>query len=114
MSREYYLQALSFVTPVFPKPTLFVFSDDIEWCRRNLNLGFHTVFVDHSYAGPKFSHYFELMRACRAFVIPNSSFAWWAAWLNRDQNKIVVAPKAWFMEPSRDTRDLTPETWIRV
>ena len=70
--------------------------------------------MDHSFAGPKFSHYLALMTACKSFVIPNSSFAWWAAWLADAKGKIVVAPKAWFLEPTRDTRDLIPRTWIRI
>jgi hypothetical protein len=114
MPIEYYSSALAIIGKRHDNPKVFVFSDDIEWCHNNLTLAYETVFMDHRYAGPKFSYYFALMQACKAFVIPNSSFAWWAAWLNSDIGKIVVAPKKWFQDSSRNTRDLIPATWIRI
>lgn len=92
----------------------FVFSDDIEWCEANLEFDVPSTFVSHEYAGSKFEDYLRLMSACKHFVIPNSSFAWWAVWFNQDPEKIVIAPKAWFQDPKFDTRDLIPETWIRL
>src|SRR5438067_1120058 len=72
----------------------FVFSDDLEWCRNELRwLPDHPVFVDHAFAGPKFSHYLHLMSMASHFVIPNSTFGWWAAWLSANAEKTVVAPK---------------------
>ena len=55
MPVEYYTKALSFVTPQYRDPKVFVFSDDIEWCRQQFTLPFETTFMDHSFAGPKFS-----------------------------------------------------------
>jgi hypothetical protein len=114
MPAEYYTSALSAIAPKFPKPKVFVFSDDIAWCERHLKFPFETMFMGHSYVGPKVSHYFALMKACKAFVISNSSFAWWAAWLGDDREKLVVAPKTWYLDSSKDTSDLTPSSWIRM
>lgn len=95
-------------------PHVFVFSDDIEWCREHLRFPVPTEFVGHEHKGFKFGNYLRLMQACDHFVIPNSSFAWWAAWLNRKPGKIVVAPRRWFTDPSIDTTDLVPEDWVRL
>lgn len=94
--------------------TYFIFSDEIEWCEENLEFDAPMVFVSHKLAGEKFQDYLRLMVACKHFVIPNSSFAWWAVWLNQNPDKIVIAPRVWFNDPGIDTKDLVPSDWIRI
>jgi hypothetical protein len=97
------------------EPAYFVFSDDIEWCVQNLDwLGPRTEFVDHEYAGDHFVNYLQLMSLCPNFIIPNSTFGWWAAWLSRAPDKKVIAPARWFTDPSVDTSDLCPPSWQRL
>ena len=93
-------------------PTFFVFSDDIEWCKRHLKLPAATYFVDGDSSGPKSSFHLELMSRCRNNIIANSSFSWWAAWLNANPDKIVVAPKRWRVTATDD--DIVPESWHRA
>ncbi len=111
---EYYVNAVNFITAKIMVDTFYIFSDDIEWCRNNFNFINNKVIVDHTHKGHKFGNYFELMRNCKHFVIPNSSFAWWSAWLALNQEKIVICPLKWFTNPQINTSDLIPQKWIRI
>ena len=95
-------------------PTYFVFSDDMDWCEASLKFEGSTVFVSNDFGGMKFRDDLRLMAACKHFIISNSSFSWWAVWLSRRDDKIVVAPKEWFRDKSLDTRNLIPLAWIRI
>lgn len=110
-SIDYYRTATSCIEEKIKKPELYVFSDDPEWCKKNLKLKHAVVYVDHNtYGGDDM----RLMRACRHNIIANSSFSWWGAWLNENPNKLVVAPKKWLQSGAYDTSDLIPRQWLKV
>ena len=110
----YFLRGVDYFAQTQEDVRFFVFSDDVEWCRENLRLPYPTAVVGHEHKGYKFGNYLQLMQRCRHFLIPNSSFAWWAAWLNEGEDKVVVAPNTWFADPEIDTSDLVPATWVRL
>jgi hypothetical protein len=56
----------------------------------------------------------RLMSACAHFIIANSTFSWWAAWLGANPAKQVICPRQWYVDPGRSTRDLRPEGWRTV
>lgn len=111
---EYFLSAAELMRSSVTDPTFFIFSDDIGWCTDNLMLGAPTVFVDHAHKGYKFGNYLQLMSTCDHFIIPNSSFAYWAVWMRNKDDNTVIAPKNWFADPQYDTSDLVRERWLRV
>ncbi len=113
-SIEYFYNAVKRITHDVPDIKIFVFSDDIEWCRQQLHFNTETTIVDHSYAGEKFGLYLNLMSHCKHFVIPNSTFGWWAAWLAKNPEKIVIAPKQWYQDRTIETSRLIPRGWIRI
>ena len=113
-SKEYFLESAQEMASRVDNSNFFIFSDDVSWCRENIKLDFPSKIVDYNHKGFKFSNYMQLMSACKHFIIPNSSFAWWAVWLNQDPTKIVIAPKNWFNDSSIDTSDLVPAEWIRM
>jgi hypothetical protein len=93
--------------------TCFVFSNDPAWARDNLDLGHDTVIVDLN--DEKTGHFdLHLQSLCAHNVIANSTFSWWAAWLNQTPGKIVIAPRNWFADARRDNPDICPPDWIRL
>ena len=95
--------------------SFFVFSDDLEWCRRELTwLPGDPVFVEHAHAGKKFGNYLALMTRANHFIIPNSTFAWWAAWLATGSQKRVIVPERWFRDETQDSSGLCLKDWIRI
>lgn len=113
-SMEYYEKAISYIIDNVADPYFFVYSDDIAWCHQNFFITQPFSIIDHTHKGEKFGNYFLLMQSCKHFIIPNSSFAWWAAWLAKHPNKIVIAPSIWFVNANHNTSDLIPEQWIRL
>ena len=110
----YYRQAAEILHQRLGAPlTCFVFSNDPAWARDHLDLGHDTVIVD---INDETTGHFDmhLQSLCAHNVIANSTFSWWAAWLNANPDKIVIAPENWFADPGLDNPDLCPDVWIRV
>lgn len=114
-SVEYYNKSIEYIAERVKNPTLFVFSDDIEWARQNLDIAFPLVFVTDN-TGEKSYMDMQLMSLCKHNIIANSSFSWWGAWLNSYKHKIIIAPKKWYADESRNsqTQDLIPVEWVRL
>jgi hypothetical protein len=112
-SLEYYHQAMRQLQEKLREPELFVFSDDIPWAKEHIVFDLPTTYVDQNTAKNAYDD-LRLMTACKHFVIANSSFSWWGAWLASYKNKEVYAPKKWFADQSINTQDLIPATWHRL
>ncbi|MCR9124620.1 MAG: alpha-1,2-fucosyltransferase [Rhodobacteraceae bacterium] len=112
--QAYYEAALQRVAADLPAPpTVFVFSDDPGWARDNLPLPFERVIVDFNGPDADFED-MHLMTLCQHNVVANSSFSWWAAWLNRHPGKRVAAPRKWFGDPALRNPDILPHDWLPI
>ena len=112
-SLDYYQKCVKKLAEKFSDLQLFVFSDDPEWVKVNLHFKYPTVFVNHNGVECAFED-MHLMSLCMHNIIANSSFSWWGAWLNNNPYKVVFAPKHWFKKEEMNTKDLIPDSWIRV
>jgi hypothetical protein len=112
-SLDYYREALRLISEKCGKPDIFVFSDDINLCRQNLTSTETMHFVTQNEAENTVMD-MELMSACKHNIVANSSFSWWGAWLNANEDKMVIAPKKWFnvVDPFKSFR--TPAKWVRL
>ncbi len=105
---EYYGQSIDILknkTEIF-----IIFSDDIIWCKENIKLE-NAIYIENE------KDYIELylMSLCDNNIISNSSFSWWGAWLNENQNKIVIGPSKWFgNDIQHNTGDILPDNWIKL
>ena len=107
---RYYEDAIKYISSRVPDPRFFVFSDDIAWCRENIHIPFETAYVPADLDGPSAM---QLLSLCKHQIIANSSFSWWGAWLNRNSQKIVIAPKHWTAH-GPEQEDIVPPEWVRV
>lgn len=110
---DYYREAARLLRQRSPGATLYVFSDDIETVAREFQPDGAHVFI--RLASPAHAHdELRLMSLCDHIAIANSTFSWWAAWLNPSPTKLVIAPEPWFASNGHDTRDVVPANWTRL
>jgi hypothetical protein len=110
---DYYKRAYDRLVSLENDLRFYVFSDDMAWCNENFTFVHNVLFVDHQHAGARFSTYFRLMASCKHFIIPNSSFAWWAAWLAMCPHKRITAPANYLADPEFKI-DVIPDNWIKI
>ncbi len=110
-TEKYYKDAIDKVRKEYPGAVFFIFTDDKEWCKSH-------------FRGPKFFTVelsedentdiaeMLLMSRCKHHIIANSSFSWWAAWLNDNPGKMVIAPEKWINNKAMD--DIYTDRMIKV
>ena len=113
-SIDYYNAAALCLKTLVNNPHFFIFSDDIDWCRRTLKLGKNVTFVKGN-DGSKAYEDLRIMGNCQHNIIANSSFSWWGAWLNQNKDKVVIAPRVWFQDKkaNRET-EIVPNNWMKM
>ncbi|NDV93713.1 alpha-1,2-fucosyltransferase [Dysgonomonas sp. 521] len=114
LDKAYYENAISHISERIENPEFFIFSEDFEWIKENLNFGNYPVnFIDWNKGQDSYID-MQLMSLCKHNIIANSSFSWWAAWLNNNTAKIVVAPERWFSDDQKNRLldNFYPEGWI--
>ncbi len=94
-----------------------VFSDDVEWCKQQkIFQGTNVGFADEIHGIHQGHTDLCLMSMCKDFIIANSTFSWWGAWLSENKTKKVIAPATFFGPNAKgwNTKDQMPESWERI
>lgn len=109
--RDYYERCISWARKYLDHPEFLFFSDDIDWVKEN--------FVDQDFNYWNENDYHILMKLyamaqCKHFIISNSSYSWWGAWLNMNEDKVVLCPSKVVADGSFPVNDYYPNTWIKI
>ena len=109
----FYKKAIEHIKEKVINPKYFVFSDDIQWCKKNLNL-LDAQFINWNSGETSFRD-MQLMSQCKHNIIANSSFSWWGAYLNMNTEKIVISPDRWAnLDSGTELEDMNMDSWIKI
>ncbi|MDE3184125.1 MAG: alpha-1,2-fucosyltransferase [Bacteroidota bacterium] len=114
--KSYYVNAIERIKKKYPNASLYFFSDDAEWIQNNLLKYFpNSTLISGNHAKDSWKDMF-LMSSCKHNIIANSSFSWWAAWLNNNPEKMIIAPRQWFKieDKNFNASSLIPSNWISI
>jgi virulence-associated protein VapD len=113
-SAEYYHNAIKYIQSQVGDIQCFIFSNDIEWCKKNLKID-NVIYMENKERKSPHED-IHLMSLCKHNIIDHSSFCWWGAWLNQNSNKIVVAPQRWFSNEKlqKQSRDIYCKDWVKI
>lgn len=107
---QYYKKAIMYINEYVDKPIFYIFSDDKKWVKENFKEENMKV-IDFDWEGKNYIDMY-LMSQCKHNIIANSSFSWWAAWLNKNKNKIVISPACWFN--NHKVADVICDSFIKI
>lgn len=108
---NYYEQAIEYIKSFDKDTHFYVFSDDIEWAKENIK---HENLHFVSDGSMNMLEEFFVMSSCKNQIITNSSFSWWAAWLNENEKKIIVAPCIEKSKAGSWKKESYPESWYTI
>jgi hypothetical protein len=112
-SKDYYKVGINKILSSRKCKSIWLFSDDLEKAREYIPIDISIPVrmipeIENSAAAT-----LEVMRFGVGYVIANSTFSWWAAFLSKEPNVEVIAPEPWF-QGMDEPRDLIPSTWQRI
>lgn len=116
MSIEYYQKSIDYINKKHNNNVFYVFSDDIEYVKQNFDFNAKVIYVENK--DLQDYHELKLMSFCKHNIIANSTFSWWAAWLNENFEKTVIAPNKWYNDKKAqayyEKYSIVPKTWIKL
>jgi hypothetical protein len=115
MDQGYYNRAEEILQNLVGAMSVYVFSDDIEWCKTHIRLRSKTIFMSSGKSKIDLKNDLFLMSQCKHFILPNSTFSWWGAWLSSYEGKRVICPNRWFKgeRPFYEEETIVPTGWIQ-
>ncbi len=108
-TKKYFEKAIKKMKELVSNAKFFFFSDDINWVKDNISIEGECYYENG--ADPVWEK-LRLMYSCKHFIISNSTFSWWAQYLGRFSDKIVIAPSRWYN--SDYIPDIIQSNWIKI
>ena len=110
---EYYEEAYAYMKKKNPISKFFLFTNDVEWTKKNIHLPYEEItMVSEEYEATEDWMDLYLMSLCKDNIIANSSYSWWAAWLNDHVDKTVICPYKWTNDNQHS--DIFCKSWIKM
>ncbi|MBK9285411.1 MAG: alpha-1,2-fucosyltransferase [Sphingobacteriaceae bacterium] len=115
LSIEYYQKAINYFINENKNCKFFIFSEDLDWCKKNLDFITNAVFVETEKSKKGMAADLHLMSICKSYITSNSTFSWWGAYLGKHQDKKIIAPIEWVNSTFElSPRNIFPESWIKI
>ena len=108
-TEEYYRKAIEYIKDNVENPYFYVVSDEPEKAKEMLGNGSDMEYLNSSWEDFRDM---QIISVCKHHIMANSSFSWWGVWLNKNADKIVVAPQKW--NNIGYDEDIYDPTWIRI
>ena len=103
-TKYYYQNAINILENELDNPKFYIFTEDHDWVDKNLKFSSPYEIIRFSEknntAGRGYAELLKLMSLCEHFIIANSTFSWWGAFLSENKYKIIISPKPWFQDRS--------------
>ncbi len=106
---NYYLKAINYIQKYIENPKFFVFSDDLDWVSKNIDLPENTVFIKNEKINSYW--YILLMSKAKHNIISNSTFSWWGAYLNDNKDKVIISPDKWMLDTDAT---IALDDWVKI
>jgi len=107
---DYYQRSIDYMSGRVLNPVFFIFSNDLKWCIESFKFIKNVVYISDTKTE---IDDMVLMKNCHHNIIANSSFSWWGAWLNENDERVVVAPKKWLAINPKNYK-WSPSSWVEI
>lgn len=112
---SYYQKAMKGIKEKIKDPTFYFFGDDEIWIRENFNFLHDSKSVFINYKGlDAYLFDFFAIKYCENVITSNSTFSWWAAYLNDNKNKIIIVPGKWLKSQESNLEEIYPNNWHAI
>jgi hypothetical protein len=107
---DYYTKSINYIKSKVNNPIFYIFSDDKKFVYENFSFENFKIL---NYSGDNSSFFdFLAIRQCQHFIIANSTFSWWAAFIGNKKNSIVIAPSVFLANEDLDFKTTYPKEWL--
>lgn len=108
-SKDFYTKSIEFIKRELGNDLHFyLFTDNAAWVEKEMHWEINCTLIENKTTVEDF----YLMSLCKHNIIANSTFSWWAAWLNENPDKKVIVPKHWLNNVLSESVELVPKNWI--